>query len=234
MCRHIRSGIQRRSREIAVAALQLLMVLCIAVQYANCGDCERAKSERNCVASDDTKAAKEALKLAKPFFLNRRPRFPSPTPKVENVSLFAENLTDKDVLVRVDAAAALGFIGPTASPAVPALSEALRDEEPVVRWSAANAIGGIGPSARAAIPALLETLSDFERPISEAALRALEAIGPEAVGPLQSVVPGLKPQVAGRVRVVLQRLQEDGNTPLPEDKWKRTRKGSAKEVLEPE
>lgn len=63
-------------------------------------------------------------------------------------------LKDKDPLVRLRAAGALG-IGPVAKDAVPALIEALKDKDGNVRLLALSALGKIGP---AAVPALSSCL----------------------------------------------------------------------------
>ena len=54
------------------------------------------------------------------------------------------------MLVRQNAALALGAIGPAAESAVPALSEALGDSEWAVRRQAAIALGEVGPAAKPA------------------------------------------------------------------------------------
>ena len=67
---------------------------------------------------------------------------------------------DDDFLIRAGSSDALGRIGPTASPAVPALVEALSDERMIVRASAAMALGRIGQAAAPAVPALARVLRD--------------------------------------------------------------------------
>jgi HEAT repeat protein len=52
------------------------------------------------------------------------------------------------------AAAALGWFGPDAKEAVPALIKALADPDLGVRLDAATALGAIGPDAKDAVPAL--------------------------------------------------------------------------------
>jgi len=86
-------------------------------------------------------------------------------------------LKSEDLVVRQNAAAALGHLGPDAAQAaVPALTEALGDPEESVRRFAADALGNLGPAAASAIPAL-EELS--RRPdVCNAAPNALKKIRP--------------------------------------------------------
>jgi HEAT repeat protein len=57
-----------------------------------------------------------------------------------------EALSDKDALVRMRAARALGRMGPDAKEAIPALLEAVNHPEPPVRQAAAEALREIGPA----------------------------------------------------------------------------------------
>jgi HEAT repeat protein len=77
-------------------------------------------------------------------------------------------------LVRENAAAGIGAIGPGAAEAVPALIAALGDEHYRTRSRAAEALGQLGSAATAAIPALIRVLSDES---TEARNRAIIALG---------------------------------------------------------
>ena len=80
----------------------------------------------------------------------------------ERLALHVQGLKHANVENRIHAAYALGEIGPSARPAVPALAEALRDAEPVVQEWAADALAKIGPGAGAAVPALIDALRGGE------------------------------------------------------------------------
>jgi len=82
------------------------------------------------------------------------------------------------------AATALGWVGPSASPAVPALVEALTDASRHKRLAAAEALGSIGPAAGSAAAALVRALADAEAPVARAAEESLARIGEPAVVPL--------------------------------------------------
>jgi len=91
-------------------------------------------------------------------------------------------IKSKNVEVRVDAAEALGQIGPAA---IMALIQALKDKgDSSVRYWSAKALGQIGPKAKAAVPALAQALKDIEDSYSpyfrESAVEALEKINIEA------------------------------------------------------
>jgi HEAT repeat protein len=103
------------------------------------------------------------------------------------VPLLGEMLRDADVLVRRQAAAALGRIGPRAEAAVPQLVAALRDEQDYIRRQAAFALGQIGPPARSAVAALATSLGDRDDGVRLEAIGSLALIGPDA----KSAVPDL-------------------------------------------
>jgi HEAT repeat protein len=81
--------------------------------------------------------------------------------------------------VRLDAAAALGRLGPQATKAVPALIQALKDADVHVRKLAALALGDIGPAAVIAVPALVEACQDQDGAVRHRALVALRELGAE-------------------------------------------------------
>ncbi len=69
-----------------------------------------------------------------------------------------KGLQDKDPKTRAEAAHELGFIGPPAKAAVPALVDCLKDRDESVRGRAAIALGFIGAEASKSIPVLIDTL----------------------------------------------------------------------------
>src|SRR5262249_42890883 len=96
-------------------------------------------------------------------------------------------LRHQNVLLRLQAAKALGEMGKTAQSAVQPLSKALRDEDPEVAVAAAQALGAIGPEASHAIPALTEVFRSSrqgETPLGSAAAEALRKIDPKAAAKL--------------------------------------------------
>lgn len=104
-------------------------------------------------------------------------------------------LADPVPQARIRAAYVMAELGPSASPAVPALRGALGDENPVVRYAAAWALSEIGP---AALPAVhdLEARADSDsvgdvRWIAAKALRKLH-VRPPSEGPqaMRSSPPG--------------------------------------------
>jgi HEAT repeat protein len=86
-------------------------------------------------------------------------------------------MTDHFLEVRVDAARALGAIGPQAFPCVPDLIGALRDESPDVQFWACFALGAIGPKADKALNALEQLTSSEDKVVREAARKAMDSIG---------------------------------------------------------
>src|SRR5262249_37611453 len=83
---------------------------------------------------------------------------PPPEPAV---GVWAELLTSDKGRVRLQAAAALGELGPRARAAVPILTATFKkDQDCHVRRAAAVALGQIGPAAEAAVLPLVEALLD--------------------------------------------------------------------------
>lgn len=89
-------------------------------------------------------------------------------------------LSDHHPAVRYKAADALGWIGPGAAPAVPALAQALlSDDELTTRVRAARALGRIGKGAEAAVVTLTGKLAGDD-PRVEAAAREALTTSPES------------------------------------------------------
>ncbi|WP_337175822.1 HEAT repeat domain-containing protein [Paludisphaera sp.] len=96
-------------------------------------------------------------------------------PNVAALPNLIRELKLKDSRARINAARAIGGMGPEAREAVPDLIAALKDRDPGARASAAYALGRIGPDARAALPQL-ESLSK-QAATREVATEAIRRIG---------------------------------------------------------
>ena len=86
-------------------------------------------------------------------------------------------LKDKTYQYRTAPVWALRDIG---LPAVPIIVELLKDEDSFCRQEAAAALGQIRPTAKAGIPALIESLRDTVWIIRETAATSLGQMGPES------------------------------------------------------
>ena len=107
-------------------------------------------------------------------------------------------IKSKNVEVRVDAAEALGQIGPAA---IMALIQALKDKgDSSVRYWPAKALAQIGPKAKAAVPALAQALKDEDEWVRANAAEALGRIGPEAKAAVPALIQALKNEDVLRVR----------------------------------
>jgi HEAT repeat protein len=103
-----------------------------------------------------------------------------PSFRGKTLSELQKELKDKDAEVRRNAALGIGYIGPEAKPAAPALAAALKDGDKNVRLAVATALWRLGPNARAAAPGLLDAFkSDEEIQVRVMAAYALGKIGPE-------------------------------------------------------
>ena len=122
------------------------------------------------------------------------------------IATLMAHLRHRDPFVRGEAALALGWMGPTAGDAVPALTDALRASRPsditkpampldaatpvtpivvnanqpsseeTSRIHVAQALGRIGPTAASAVPALEVASRDYSDRVRQAALNAIRAI----------------------------------------------------------
>jgi hypothetical protein len=100
--------------------------------------------------------------------------------------------TGSSAEVRWSAAEVLGFIGPPAASAVPALADALRDSEPNVRYVAVKALIKFRATAHEAIPALVEALKDSEVRVRANAAEALGEMGATAREAVPAIAELLK------------------------------------------
>ncbi len=89
-------------------------------------------------------------------------------------------LKDTDPIVRGAIAEALGFIGPDAQAAIPAVQGLLKDPIPEVRAKAAFALGGFGDEAKGAVPAIVSLLKDKVETVRASAAAGLGEIGSAA------------------------------------------------------
>lgn len=107
------------------------------------------------------------------------------------------------LLVRYEAAYALGEIGPAAKEVVPALTAALNDPG-LLSFAAAKCLGEIGLEARASVPALIKLIenhdrgTDFAFNSKDAAIEALGKIGPSASDAVPQIVSALRNAVKHR------------------------------------
>ncbi|MBI4395563.1 MAG: HEAT repeat domain-containing protein, partial [Elusimicrobia bacterium] len=134
-------------------------------------------------------------------------------------------LKHKDPQVRVDAAKALGELGPSAEPAIPALLETLKDNKSAVflaaakalvqvgtksvealaltmreenawfRCRAAEVLGMFGPLGGKAVPTLIKALEDHDLCVHDNAAESLGKIGKDAVPALLDALKITRPDV---------------------------------------
>lgn len=96
------------------------------------------------------------------------------TNAVESASALVATLNDSHLEVSLEAADALGRMGPGA---VPALLPCLESQVARVRHGAAYALGEIGPEAKAALPLLKPLLNDTNTMIAASAAYSIQRIG---------------------------------------------------------
>jgi hypothetical protein len=122
-------------------------------------------------------AAREAIPALAPF-LNAPETSPASAETLasigsNSVSVLTQAQTNQNPHIRAVAAAALGWIVPSAEAAVPVLLRCLKDPDEEVRVSAVAALGQIGPDPDLAIPELIACLADSFPFVREQAARAL-------------------------------------------------------------
>ncbi|HYH65281.1 MAG TPA: HEAT repeat domain-containing protein, partial [Urbifossiella sp.] len=123
-----------------------------------------------------------------------------------------EGLTDRDALVRVRAAEALGRFGPKAGSSVAALQLALKDRNALVRRAAAASLAQVGVEA---VPALTRGLSDRDWDVRKHVAVALGAVGPparSALDALRAASRDADDEVAAAARDAIGRITA-GSTP---------------------
>ncbi len=89
------------------------------------------------------------------------------------------------------AARALGWLGPEARNAVPALIRRLASEKTFVMEAILEALGRIGPATASALPPLIETLRSQWPPIRQAGCTALGRMGAAAVEAVPALIKAL-------------------------------------------
>jgi len=101
-----------------------------------------------------------------------------------------------DSSVAIDAASAIGELGPKAKAAAPQLVAALK--HPKLRFTAANTLGQIGVNSPEAITVLIDLLkNDPAREARRSAAGALGAFGPAAKAAIPALGAALKGDVGG-------------------------------------
>ncbi len=101
-----------------------------------------------------------------------------PSYKGKTLSQWIARAEDKSPVLRREAAASLGRLGPAS---VTALTKMLKDKDGMVQQAAADALGAIGPKAKAAAPALVELLGSKNGWVRASAARALSKLGSPAI-----------------------------------------------------
>jgi HEAT repeat protein len=111
------------------------------------------------------------------------------------VGLLARFLSDADPALRLEAARALGKLGPAAAVSVPGLTAALQQRNLKLRLAAATALGSIGAAAAPAIPALAAAMTGAHLVLARLAAQALSRIGRPAVDTLVELLESPDPYV---------------------------------------
>src|SRR5438067_13601882 len=99
---------------------------------------------------------------------------PALAPDDQEVAEARKNLMDKDPIVRVKAAQALGKLGARAAPAAADLVRAVKEKDFTVRVAATQALRAIGPDA---VPALADGLKDDDINVRRTLLAVLQMYG---------------------------------------------------------
>ena len=117
----------------------------------------------------------------------------------------AAAMTDASPDVRMYAVMALGRLGPSAAPHVPAALTLLDDESTLVRGTAANALGEIGTDA---LPAIAAALADAGPQRAASLLWSLRVIGKPALPVLRAALRHDAPSVRVQAALKLWELDE--------------------------
>ncbi len=109
--------------------------------------------------------------------------------------VLAKGITSEDVVIRRQAARAVGFAGPKAAPLTVHLARLLKDPDVIVQRTALQAIATLGPAAAEAITPVIGLLDNPETAIDAA--DALGRMGPSAQPALKSLAKLLSSDAAG-------------------------------------
>src|SRR5262249_22378723 len=96
-----------------------------------------------------------------------------------NLNPIAAMMKEKgDLDIRVQAARAIGFIGPPAKAKIPELVDALPDKEPLMAWQVLWSLACMGKEAKGALPQIERIAADTtaDAQVREAAKKAIEVI----------------------------------------------------------
>ena len=124
-------------------------------------------------------------------------------------------LQDSDTQVRRDAASALGALGPSARPAVPALVTILNDPDLLVRDRATRALGSIGIPIDQVTQGLMRALRDQEWQVRHAAVMQFAFSGfsnREALLMLRELIEDANPSVAQLARSAIADAERESRT----------------------
>jgi HEAT repeat protein len=139
-------------------------------------------------------------------------------PRSARLDELLKQLTDPDWDTRMEAATALGVLGPNAEAALPNLVEALKDPVPAVRMKAIDALMFMGTTAETAAPKIIPLLDDPDDLVRVSAVVALPRVTPDRL----STVPLLKktlsdksPRVRRQAAIELVNLRADVAAAIP-------------------
>jgi HEAT repeat protein len=134
--------------------------------------------------------------------------------KADGLAGLLERLKAEKPVDRMEAAGAIGRLGPAARPAVAVLTAAFpQEKDPFARRAMIMALGAIGPEARPAVPTLLAAIRDGYGSVDDLvgfeASAALAKVDPNyaatttlVVAMIKDANPGSRGQAAGLVRLL--------------------------------
>lgn len=110
-------------------------------------------------------------------------------PLKQRIILLINQLGVPEVEDQVNSARLLGYIGPQAKAAIPALIEKLKEEDELLRSSAEWALREIGPSS---VPSLIRSLKDKDIQLRRGVLRAFKRMGNMAIDAVPALIEAVK------------------------------------------
>jgi len=169
-----------------------LLVLALALVFAALQGCvvfvpflpekQKAEDDCNCGVSGPGKIPSSAVYPQQTY----RSKQLSPAEKKaqSKVKRLIRELRHEEVVVRIRAAGALGYMGSPGRVAIKPLILSLHDEHKWVRRTAAKSLGRL--NARSAVPSLARRLRDNDPWVAHSAANALRKIGtPDALSALR-------------------------------------------------